>query len=387
LTAGEQLVKRRKVIGIYNSYWNTRGGGESHALSIASDLQQLGSVELISESDFDLDSLSKYFGIDLSRCRKLVLPKVDIRWTERFFVFINSTFCSDLPSRAPYSWYLVSFPHRNSSKKMLESYFFLFNSPYTESWARRYWGSDIRGKIVYPVRMLRAFIGRKKLFSVHEKKKIILSVGRFNPFGHSKNQLEIAKAYRSVVTGMSDENQWKLVLAGSLDYDQPDHMAYFNSVKRCLNGLSAELLPNMERDHLDQLFSDASIYVHATGMGCDKEHEPENFEHFGITPVEAIQFGCIPLVFDTGGPADFVRDLDIGYCFSSAESLRSILKKLIHSDFSALTNDCKIVQERGSNFVETESCRPLPVDSFINYFENDVASPESEKKLKDLISI
>ncbi len=27
LNAGEQLVKRRRAIGIYNSFWNTRGGG------------------------------------------------------------------------------------------------------------------------------------------------------------------------------------------------------------------------------------------------------------------------------------------------------------------------------------------------------------------------
>lgn len=368
LNAGEQLVKRRRAIGIYNSFWNTRGGGESHALSIASDLQQWGPIELISESDFDIDFLSEYFAIDLGRCRKLVLPNIHNKWTERFFVFINSTFCSVLPSRAPHSWYLVSFPHRHASQKMLKSYFFLFNSQYTEKWARRFWGRDIRGHVIYPVRMLRASHEKKRLLSKHEKKKVILSVGRFNPFGHSKNQLEIAKAYRSLVTEMPDANQWKLVLAGSLDYDQSDHVAYFHSVKRCVKGLSAELLPNMERDDLDQLFSDAIIYVHATGVGCHREREPEKFEHFGITPVEAMQFGCIPVVFDTGGPADLVRCLDIGYCFSSEESLQATLKILMHRDFSVLIRESKIVQERGSQFVDAESCKPLPIDALIENF-------------------
>lgn len=368
LNAGEQLVKRRRAIGIYNSFWNTRGGGESHALSIASDLQQLGPIELISESDFDIDFLSAYFAIDLGRCRKLVLPNMHSKWTERFFVFINSTFCSVLPSRATHSWYLVSFPHRHASQKMLKSYFFLFNSQYTEKWAKRFWGRGIRGHVIYPVRMLRVFHEKKRVLSKHEKKKVILSVGRFNPFGHSKNQLEIAKAYRSLVTEMPDANQWKLVLAGSLDYDQSDHVGYFHSVKRCLKGLSAEVLPNMEREDLDQLFSDAIIYVHGTGIGCHREREPEKFEHFGITPVEAMQFGCIPVVFDTGGPADLVRCLDIGYCFSSEESLEATLKNLMHRDFSALIRESKAVQERGSQFVDAESCKPLPIDAFINNF-------------------
>ena len=370
LKAGEQMIKRRKTIGIYNSYWNTRGGGERHALSIASDLQQLGPIELISESDFDLDFLGKYFAIDLSRCRKLILQKLSRGGTERFFVFINSTFCSNLISRAPHSWYLVSFPHRHASKKMLESYFFLFNSPYSERWARRYWGDNIRGKIIYPIRMLGSSIKGKPSLGKHEKKKIILSVGRFNPFGHSKNQLKIAKVYRSLVTELLDTNQWKLILAGSLDYDQPEHVAYFDSVKRCLTGLNSELLPNLEKDDLDKIFSDATIYVQATGMGYDREKEPEKFEHFGITPVEAVQSGCIPVVFDTGGPGDLVRSLGIGYCFSTVESLRSTLKQLIHTDFSVLIKECKIVQERGSSFVDAESCKPLPIEAFVKYFTN-----------------
>jgi GT2 family glycosyltransferase len=370
LNTGEQLGISRKAIGIYNSYWNSYGGGESHALSIASELQQFAPVYLISETDFDIDALSKYFSIDLSRCRKLVLPKIDVRLTDRFYIFINSTFCSNLPSRAIYSLYLVSFPHRHASKAMIESYSFLFNSPYTESWAKKIWGIDISGEIIYPVRMIGSCIDRKNYFSVNKKKKIILSVGRFNPFGHSKNQLEIAKAYRSLVARMLDKNQWKLILAGSLDYDQPDHVAYYDSVKSCLNGLNVELIPNIDKDSLNLLYLEATIYVHATGMGYNKITEPECFEHFGITPLEAMQSGCIPVVFDTGGPADLIRDLDIGYTYSSAESLQFTLKKLIATDFDTLINECRTVHERGSNFVDVESSRPILIDPCIEYFKN-----------------
>ncbi len=232
---------------------------------------------------------------------------------------------------------------------------------------KRFWGRDIRGHVIYPVRMLRVFHEKKRIFSKHEKKKVILSVGRFNPFGHSKNQLEIAKAYRSLVTEMPDANQWKLVLAGS----------YIRSIRSCgLFPLSETLSQRTEcrgaskygKKEFDKLFSDAIIYVHGTGIGCHREREPEKFEHFGITPVEAMQFGCIPVVFDTGGPADLVRCLDIGYCFSSEESLQATLKNLMHRDFSALVRESKTVQERGSQFVDAESCKPLPIDAFINNF-------------------
>jgi glycosyltransferase involved in cell wall biosynthesis len=361
LKVENQVIKRRKAIGIYNSCWNTLGGGESHSLSIAADLKQFGFIELISESDFDIDLLSKYFSIDLSKCRKLIIPNIDTNWTERFFLFVNATYNSDFLSKASHSWYILYFPyHRYADKKMLESYFFLFISPYTEKWAKTYWTNNIRGEIVYPVRMLRSSENSNRLVSTHKKKRIILSVGRFNPNGHPKKQLEIAKVFRSLVTEMSDTNQWKLILAGSVDYTRPECVAYFDLVKDCLTGLDADIFPNLEREQLNQLFSDATIYVHATGLGCDKESEPEKFEHFGITVLEAIQFGCIPVVLETGGPADIVRNLKIGYCFSSEESLRKALNKLIKCDFSVLIDECKIAQERGSNFIEVESCKPLP---------------------------
>jgi GT2 family glycosyltransferase/glycosyltransferase involved in cell wall biosynthesis len=378
LQAGEDLVKGRKAIGIYNSYWNTRGGGESHALSIAAELQQLNPIEIISESDFDLDRLGKYFGIDLSRCRKLVLPKLDESWTGRFFLFINSTFCSNLSSRAPHSWYLVSFPHRFASKKMLKSYFFLFNSEYSAKWAKRYWGNNIRGIIIHPIRMLRTSIGGRTGISQYGKKKIILSVGRFNPFGHSKNQLEIAQVYRSLVMEMPEIGQWKLILAGSLDYDQSEHVAYFESVNQCLEGLNYELFPNLEKACLDGLFSEAALYIQATGMGFIKEREPEKFEHFGITPIQAMQNGCIPVVFDTGGPAEIVRQLGVGYCFSSAESLQVIVKNLIQKDFSILINESRTVQKRGSDFVNAESGKSLPIQAFVN----DFTQVEDRKNVK-----
>lgn len=361
LKAGEPIVERRKAIGIYNSYWNTYGGGESHALSFVSELQEYGPVNLISESDFDIDALSKYFSIDLSHCRKLILPKIRKEFTERFFLFVNSTFYSDLPSRATHSWYIVSFPHRHASKEMIRSYYFLFNSSYTERWARIYWGDSIRGKIIHPVRMLKTRI-KNTSFSQCDKKKIILSVGRFTPFGHSKNQLEIAKAFCSLVKESSDDDQWKLIIAGSLDRSNSDHVAYYNEVKNCLNGLNADLFPNAERHLLDRLYLEASIYVHATGMGRDKNKEPQKMEHFGIVVVEAIQSGCIPIVYHVGGPAELVRSLGIGYVFSSGGSLKARLEDLTRRDFSALINECKLVQERGLSFVNAELSSPLPID-------------------------
>ncbi len=40
-------------------------------------------------------------------------------------------------------------------------------------------------------------------------------------------------------------------------------------------------------------------------------------EHFGITIIEAMSYGCVPLVFDGGGPAEIIRDCGVGYTFTT----------------------------------------------------------------------
>jgi GT2 family glycosyltransferase/SAM-dependent methyltransferase len=356
LRANGRMLPRRDGVAIYNSYWNTRGGGESHALSLARDLRHMGEIFLVSEHDFDIVALQQYFGIDLYYCRKLVVPRITPDFTEKFTLFINATYRSNLQSRAAYSWYIVSFPHRDVNPEILNSYYFLFNSEYTRKWARLLWGTEVAGEVVYPVRMLSG----STALSSRTREKIILSVGRFFPSDHSKNQLEIARAFRRVVATCKSARGWKLVLAGSLNRSSPECVAYFNEVQACLAGLSAEVLPDLERAKVDYLFGTACVYVHATGLLCDKKLEPEKFEHFGITVAEAANAGCLPVVLDVGGPYELLSSLGIGYSFSSFESLVDTLVKIIEADPESLESDRDIVRKKAQEFLESEGTRELP---------------------------
>ncbi len=183
----------------------------------------------------------------------------------------------------------------------MEDYYFLYNSKYTKKWAHKYWGADIKGEIVFPVRTNNQ--EKISLMQVEKKEKIILSVGRFFPLGHCKNQDKIVEAFRLLVMQLPEANDWKLVLIGSMDFDQPEHVAYFKEVEKKAKGLNVELLPNLKHHMLEEYYTKAAIYVHATGLGQDIEKQPENFEHFGITPLEAMLHGCLPVVFNYGGPS------------------------------------------------------------------------------------
>jgi len=62
---------------------------------------------------------------------------------------------------------------------------------------------------------------------------------------------------------------------------------------------------NPSRSELETLYSQSELFVHAMGFG---EDSPQNFEHFGITTVEAMSAGCIPVVINKGGQKEIVTE-------------------------------------------------------------------------------
>ena len=55
--------------------------------------------------------------------------------------------------------------------------------------------------------------------------------------------------------------------------------------------------------------------------GEDAERHPERFEHFGISVVEAMAAGAVPLVFGAAGPGEIVQDGDtLSVTFSGGRS-------------------------------------------------------------------
>ena len=61
----------------------------------------------------------------------------------------------------------------------------------------------------------------------------------------------------------------------------------------------------------------ASIYWHATGFGTSEQMQPSKQEHFGMSIVEAMSAGAVPIAFDAGGPRETVDPGANGYLWSA----------------------------------------------------------------------
>jgi glycosyltransferase involved in cell wall biosynthesis len=188
------------------------------------------------------------------------------------------------------------------------------NSGYGAQWVQRLWNR--RCEVLVPaVRQREAGV----------KGPIILSVGRFfaPERGHSKKQLEMVRAFARLSPDFPD---WELHLVGGCaDQDQP----YLDAVRDAAEGLPVVLHVGASGEELDSLYARASIYWHATGLGEDLDADPERAEHFGITTVEAMSAGAVPVVMRAGGQLEIVREGIDGYFFADIDGLLARTAQII----------------------------------------------------------
>jgi len=358
-----------KKIGIYNPYLETKGGGEKVCLALASDLSKDSQLEvfLITHTPIDLRPLEKYFNTDLSRVtvknidteRWLLksLFKLPVLGGFKFFisdlyvanklrdldcdVFINNCYQSNLPNMGKHGVYMCMFPQKLDSdpehigrlkaayKNFLDQLYKKFiyksqqagvytydkivaNSAYTQTYIKKYWGLD--SDILYP-------ICESMYDKSIKKEKIILNVGRFFGFdeaSHHKRQDFLLETFAE----LKDLHKagWQLHFAGTVADDKKARR-FVSNLKKKSQGLPVFFHFNAPFSEIKQLYNQSSIYWHATGYGSDPDKYPDKQEHFGISTVEAMSAESIPVVINTAGQQEIVRNGENGYLWSSREEL------------------------------------------------------------------
>ena len=194
----------------------------------------------------------------------------------------------------------------------------LANSQYTRMWTGRMWGRD-SGVLYPPVTPM--------ALSPAVKDRIVLSVGRFfRPgTGHNKKQLEMVRAFRRLhETGGADG--WTYHLVGGC---APEHGSYLDDIRDAAQGLPVVVHADASGAELADLYGRAAIFWHAAGLGEHPDRHPDRYEHFGITTVEAMSAGAVPVVIDSAGQAEIVEQDRSGLRFSDLDGLVEATRRLV----------------------------------------------------------
>lgn len=306
-------------IGFYSPYLDTLGGGERYVLTLASYWSMRHEVELFWD-DISIEKEAKQrLNIDLSRVKIVqnIFRRINVfkklLLTRKYDVlFILSD--GSIPwvwSRSAILHFQCPFPFVKgrslvNQAKLTKYGAVVCNSKFT----KRFIDEEFQAKahVIYP----------PVYVDVHTsvpKEKIILSVGRFSTHFINKKQVEIVSFFRKF---HKNHKAWSLVLAGGLlEQDR----SYFDRVLREARDLPVEILPNVSYNRLVSLYEKASIYWHAAGYGEDPERNPASMEHFGITTVEAMSAGAVPIVYAGGGQQEIIQDGTNGYLWYTVDEL------------------------------------------------------------------
>jgi glycosyltransferase involved in cell wall biosynthesis len=157
-------------------------------------------------------------------------------------------------------------------------------------------------------------------FSTSEKKdNIILSVGRFDNILNAKKQDVLIEAFKKLCQNNSNFD-WKLVLmGGSRDLPKDNH--YLQHLQHLAKDFPIEFIVNPDFDELKHVYSQSKIYWHAAGFGVDEFIHPEQTEHFGMTVVEAMDSGLVPMVVAKGGLSEIVTEPENGFLWQTIDEL------------------------------------------------------------------
>jgi len=322
--------------GIYSPYWDTLGGGERYAASFAQAIQNKYKVEIFSTTPNLIAKIKDRFNIDLNNITqnhkaasmfnksKNIIEKFLFTRHYNLIFFVSDGSLPFLFSQKNIVHFQVPFKNIKSKSslipmKLKNIQHIICNSYFTKSVIDQEF--SISSQVIYP-----PIIPIKK---AAKKENIILSVGRFDNLLISKRQDVLITAFKNL-----KPKNWRLVLVGGVLHGQ----SIVNKLKNSAKGYPIDIQTNISFDKLSTLYAKAKIYWHAAGFNLDINTHPQKAEHFGISTVEAMSAGAIPIVFNGGGLKEIITPEKNGYLWNTIDELITITKTIIKKPSISLIN-------------------------------------------------
>lgn len=349
-------------IGIFDPYLDTLGGGEKYMLTVAQCLSSKHEVSILwdpREKHALGSRIKDKFGFDVNfipfsenifAARVSLFSRLFLSRRFDLIIFLSDGSIPTVLTRLiihfqfPVQWMNMSLKTR-LKKARIERV--ICNSKFTKEHIDKKIG--VNSQVLYP-----------PIVSVRDerikKENIIMNVGRYGNYtqGSSYKKQEILiKSFKLMV----DKGflGWKFVVIASTRKEDEKALSV---LKKDVHGYPIEIIENPGDDFLRKTYSRAKIYWHAAGYGEDLLIHPERAEHFGISTVEAMTAGAVPIVINAGGQGEIVQDGESGYLWSSLEELRD-KTLLIVKDDKLFINISKQAMARSKKFSKERFCGEL----------------------------
>ncbi len=339
-----------KRIAIYNPAWHSLGGGEKYILTIAEVLaREPGTSVQVLTGDRTLTSerIRAAFHLQISDKQLLyVRPAEARRLLARadLSVVVSNFLPFGLPARR--NVLILQIPYGPISAATI---------------ARRSLGGNFReaAKDVLRLRLLadarradRVFVYSEFVRAVLEhnhgvraavlsppiddfrqaapRQHVIVSVGRIFRGPYNDKRYDVMLEGFKRLCDRRGDRSWEYRIVGNCGSDAAS-AKYLDTLRQQARGYPVRFSVNTPYADLARHYNEATLFWHAAGYGVDSEREPERAEHFGMTTVEAMSAGCIPVVVNNGGQREIVRHGETGFLWNTLDELVDSTRFLIEN--------------------------------------------------------
>ena len=243
--------------------------------------------------------INNQFDLVFNNYPNMFLYKGDIN-TLHGFAFLDSIIdeCGNINNKMNFN-----FIKRSKMYELYDNANFYVNSKYTLNISNKLFPLlNIRPnimKVIYiPVNY------KKNIEQSIKNKKLVITIGRIAPDKNFELLFKVAdklKDYRFIIAGaLSKENE---TYYDSLVRNKPDNV---------------EIQINITEEEKTKLLEKAAIYIHL-----------KKKEHYGVSVVEAMSYGLVPVVPESGGPwEDIIEHGKYGYGFNNIDEATEKIKNI-----------------------------------------------------------
>jgi glycosyltransferase involved in cell wall biosynthesis len=223
-------------------------------------------------------------------------------------------------------------PALKQDNQFIHSYcLYVFYSKYVQYWFDRIWHIDSKKTKLVNIAVNMASPSNTA------KKNTVFVCSRIE----QSKEIEVLVA--AFLASETLKNSFRLVIAGAVIGETMDYLKKLRDMIGDYLDM-VTLHENPAYSDIQNYYNEAKIFWHAKGYSVIEENDPFGLEHFGITTVEAMSAGCVPVVINKGGQKEIVDEGINGFRWDTPDELvqKTILLTQNEAMLAEMSNAARI---------------------------------------------
>jgi GT2 family glycosyltransferase/glycosyltransferase involved in cell wall biosynthesis len=314
-----------RAAAVYSPYELTPGAGQRHVLTMALALSRRHRVTVVTPHPYSalrLRCLGRELGLDLSRLQLATEDEHSRAAAPDLMLVTGDRVAPVLPGRGERNVYHWRSPlaaqgePSEDAAALLAGYdAVVVDSEYARSRFLAF--ASTHGLRAPAVEVLPPPVPRLP-GDAARKKRMILSVGRFFGGSPSERHELLVEAFSSIAARLDAPLELHLADPSARGPGPRDPVA---ALRESEVGYPIHLHAGVPPEKLRELYRDAAVYWHASGLGVDLQRAPERVEGFGTHLVEAMSAEAVCFALDAGGSRELLSSGHDGFLCGTLDEL------------------------------------------------------------------